>query len=1260
MRILAIRGENLASLGRPFEIDFESGPLADAGLFAITGETGSGKSTILDALCLALYGVYPRFSENQQQDALPDPSGTRPSIMDGGTILRRGAGNGHAEVEFIGHDGQRYRARWEARRARNKPNGTIQSAQRTLGRIEGSAVHHIASSKTEVQRAIDSQTGLSFEQFCRTVLLPQGQFDAFLMAQKAERGALLEKITGTEIYGRISKIVYENTRRLKNEAEQLEARLTNLGVLPADQRAAIQQRVEDLERCVEAKTSEQNALRDRISRLDNVELNVSRLTEAEQTLEQAHNNSALAEADRAHLKALLLAEPLRSLRDHVTDLGRRHGLCEEEMTDARGALVQAIEDDNQAKAIVLEAQTTHEKAEQNFTNFGPIWEKAAFLDSKRATAESEANSARVADANARLDLSKCNEALTATAQQLRDAEVELETSRAELESRSECFSLADQIGNIEILFGRYQDGLNDAGLLRRQANACQKTANELSRTLADLNGKVATESKAQEAASETAHELQQQLDGIDENSWKSEESGLVALHRQTRDLQLLIERYLQSATKHTEAQANRRNAIDITEDASNRIAAAEVKQLDQIHRRKEIQHNSELVEASLEERSAHLRSLLVDGQPCPICGATEHPYTAPGTDDSLSRLADNLRRERSALDEQLKLTGLEIQHATAARTTAEGLSRNAERDEFQAARDMDAIASEFTTLRGNMEPACTRFGFTGFLPEALNNDSSASSLVVHLTVAIEALQITVSTQLSAISGLRCQVDNASKEMQLAQTRLNVAIKRRDEANQRLHETQIEHVRTSEGLKKSESRVGEIEQDLSFFIAGADISLDALRGNPSTCFETLKFLAQEVIELRAREAGLAAQVGGLFEKHKEQTTIRGNLVARARDAAENLENRNKALRLASDERALLLNGEETSAHRTRINVLHLHANNALQHAREDATRLAEKRAAAQQREISAAEALAKLQDEITSARTAYREECGSLGIEIAVADELLATAAAQVDELKMRIESIDRTVHDAEHTVNERRSVVQNLSSAETETADRATLDTTLSQITDEINRSREEIGEQKGRLTQDEGLRRTADDLRREADTKTAVLATWQQVEDAIGSANGDRFRTFAQSITLEQLVQLANEHLASFSGRYQLTRSADTELALHVIDFDMGEEHRSVRSLSGGERFLVSLSLALSLSGLEGHDFTVDTLFIDEGFGSLDADTLGIAITALETLHGRGRKVGVITHVAAMIDNIPVQVKVERLGAGSSVVRLQSAGSVA
>ena len=108
-----------------------------------------------------------------------------------------------------------------------------------------------------------------------------------------------------------------------------------------------------------------------------------------------------------------------------------------------------------------------------------------------------------------------------------------------------------------------------------------------------------------------------------------------------------------------------------------------------------------------------------------------------------------------------------------------------------------------------------------------------------------------------------------------------------------------------------------------------------------------------------------------------------------------------------------------------------------------------------------------------------------------------------------------------------------------------------------------------------------------------------------------------------------------------------------------MGEEIRSPRSLSGGERFLVSLALALALSGLEGRQSFVDTLFIDEGFGSLDRETLDIAITALESLQGQGRKVGVITHVPAMIEQIAVQVRVEKRGGGRSVVRISDGGAV-
>jgi exonuclease SbcC len=205
-------------------------------------------------------------------------------------------------------------------------------------------------------------------------------------------------------------------------------------------------------------------------------------------------------------------------------------------------------------------------------------------------------------------------------------------------------------------------------------------------------------------------------------------------------------------------------------------------------------------------------------------------------------------------------------------------------------------------------------------------------------------------------------------------------------------------------------------------------------------------------------------------------------------------------------------------------------------------------------------------------------------------------------------------------------------------------------------------GQRTGLLQAIGGLleRLNEDEARRsEAGARLAVLEAereqarpWQQLDALIGAADGSAFRKYAQQFTLELLIEEANAHLARLARRYRLTRGSE-ELGLLVVDLEMGEELRSVHSLSGGETFLVSLALALGLSSLASQRVRVESLFIDEGFGSLDADTLNTAMEALDRLQSQGRRVGVISHVAEMAERIGVQVRVRPAGAGRSMVEV-------
>jgi exonuclease SbcC len=182
-----------------------------------------------------------------------------------------------------------------------------------------------------------------------------------------------------------------------------------------------------------------------------------------------------------------------------------------------------------------------------------------------------------------------------------------------------------------------------------------------------------------------------------------------------------------------------------------------------------------------------------------------------------------------------------------------------------------------------------------------------------------------------------------------------------------------------------------------------------------------------------------------------------------------------------------------------------------------------------------------------------------------------------------------------------------------------------------------------------DNLRRAARvDLTRELERLSEAFKPWEKLNELIGSADGAKFRSIAQRRTLDILLRYANTQLNQLAGRYLLARVPES-LNLVVLDRDMGDERRSVHTLSGGESFLVSLALALGLASLTSNRLRIESLFIDEGFGSLDPETLNTAMGALMSLEAQGRKVGVISHVPEMADAIPVQIRVVKGRNGAS-----------
>ncbi len=298
-------------------------------------------------------------------------------------------------------------------------------------------------------------------------------------------------------------------------------------------------------------------------------------------------------------------------------------------------------------------------------------------------------------------------------------------------------------------------------------------------------------------------------------------------------------------------------------------------------------------------------------------------------------------------------------------------------------------------------------------------------------------------------------------------------------------------------------------------------------------------------------------------------------------------------------------------------------------------------------------LATLQQQfrLESERLQHAQEQFAAALAASVFSDLEAFLAALLDDATLhRLEQLKQTL---ENQIQQATALLQQAGQRLKEhlehrpdnlTTDVQLLQAQLQQLAQKLRENTTRQGEIRQQLKQDSDNRLHQQALMQEIAAAARLADDWGYLNALIGSKEGDRFRKFAQGLTLDNLVWLANQQLTRLHGRYLLQRKASDALELEVVDTWQADAVRDTRTLSGGESFLVSLALALALSDLVSHKTQIDSLFLDEGFGTLDSETLDTALDALDALNASGKTIGVISHVEAMKERIPVQIKVKKI----------------
>ncbi|MDH1009917.1 AAA family ATPase [Pseudomonas nicosulfuronedens] len=1136
MRILSLRLKNLNSLKGEWKIDFTAEPFAGNGLFAITGPTGAGKTTLLDAICLALYHRTPRMGLLSQSS---------------NELMTRHTADCLAEVEFE-VKGVAYRAFWSQRRARDRAEGALQQAKVELARIDQNTGEGeiLADKATEKLRVVEALTGLDFERFTKSMLLAQGGFAAFLEANSNERAALLEQLTGTEVYGLISKRVYERTKALAEDLRLLRARSDGVELLSTEQRGELEQQGRDA-------ALQETALQTQLAAVQAQRRWREDLTRAQQQVEQAGAKEASARQALEHaqpdLQRLAHSEPAVRLQPLHQVWRSSH----ESVEQVRVAL-----EDNRTQQV-----SSRDEVAQ------ALWAASQYAQQAQEVRESE------------------HKAVSEQQQEL----------QARLAQHPQRAKLGEMLGGWRAQFAQRSRLAKAIADLQRQAQAADQSLQNATTQRQTLQGNVAFMQQQFDSAGAQEIRYQQQLDTL---LGGATETGLRERLQQIQLQSRGLDRLEQLAQVRTQAAAQLTRwqpELDVLRQRKGErdTAIVALRERYQATRQQVADKEKLLQQEQRIHQLEHLRAQLQPGEACPLCGSPEHPAVAA----------------YQALDVSSTQAALEQARKQLAELESQGIALRGELAELdaqlqQGQRQLDEAQVALAQHQQAWQQQCEAQGL------ALKDDQQLAAERERHETSLAALQ----QQLKALDEHRVQLQQAQQQRQRAE---------RDHAEaaqqlalfdqQQTHERQ----RQEERAQQLATQRADLQQQ-DQVVAGAlgELGYDVPENGE-------QWLAERAAEWQQwQQDQQRSQELAAAERDAEQAARAAQQIAaqwQQRWQAAGFDTRQALAVQAAPQQALAQAEEQLAAAQRQADALQGREQSLAERLGQEQARLAERLASWQQALAASPFAdeptyLAALLDDAQRAElTQLRQR-----LETAITEAVTLRAAAAQD-----VERLQAEPH-GELPLEE--------------------LDQQLQALATQLRELGQRQGEIRAQLQGDDNRRASQQSLFAEIARQEEEHDLWQRLNSLIGASDGARYRRFAQGLTLDHLVHLANRQLQRLHGRYQLARRSDGELELEVVDTWQGDTARDCKTLSGGESFLVSLALALALSDLVSHKTSIDSLFLDEGFGTLDGETLEVALDALDSLNATGKTIGVISHVEALKERIPVQLKVHKgVGMGYS-----------